>query len=523
MAYTKAPTGDTHNVTRIPPTESVIIQSSTTTVPSTNTYTNCYPLEEGQWQNEPILGIHKRDGWSTWGIAGATAVGTGSAGASWAQSALSTNNLYFFTFGKGLYSINYGITSTVTLIDNSTTYNYMGTLTNAINNSNVRKIACLEGLNGINTSLTLCNDDGSGVTVTNIGTLYVDGARGLVFIDGYLFAVNSDGNKIYNSAAGGVLTTWNSTDFLDAEQYADPIVYIEKHKNYLVAFGTQSIEFFYNNAVEVGSPLARQESYASRVGLYLGSAFSVTQNAQKYVAQVKDDIYFIGRSETDNLSLYRIKDFRVEEINTENQYVKNLLNTSSLGISNVFPFWLNNNLAIVVEFLNSGGSWAYMVETNTWVKLTGSDIPSASTNLIGKPFVSTYAATGNAVKPYYLAGAASAIPRLYSNDTASTSVTATYVSQPLDMGNNRYKHIARVDVIGDFNANSLTLSYGESNNYTASPVSCGSQTSSTIGYKNNISWYNLGAFRQFYLVLSMTGAYPGIFRGFEIEYNVGVA
>jgi len=51
-----------------------------------------------------------------------------------------------------------------------------------------------------------------------------------------LFAVNVNGNKIYNSSPGGVWNTWAATDFLDAEQYADPIKFIAKHKNYVVAF-----------------------------------------------------------------------------------------------------------------------------------------------------------------------------------------------------------------------------------------------------------------------------------------------
>jgi len=105
----------------------------------------------------------------------------------------------------------------------------------------------------------------------------------------------------------------------------------------------------------------------------------------------------------------------------------------------------------------------------------------------------------------------------------STSVTSTVYTQVIDFDTNRYKHLARVDAIGDYGANSLTLSINQTPNYASTFTSCGSQNALTIGYGNNISWYNLGAPRRFILKYEMAGASSGIHRGFDVEYNIGIS
>jgi hypothetical protein len=518
MAYTKSPTQDTHGVKPIFPDANPILVSQTAFLSSipTSRYVNCFPLKEKQWANEPIFSVHKRDSWDVlYNETGDTLAGT----VKGANTVQATNELYdtvFYTFGSGLYSLNYsnGVND---LISSTGTTNSRGTLTNAIDNSNVRKIALLEGGGGVSTYLTLCNEDGSSPGTTDLVTLNLAGEKGLVFIDGYLFATNTTGTKIYNSAPGGVLTTWNSTDFLDAEQYADPVVYLEKHKNYLVAFGSNSIEFFYNAGVEVGSPLTRQESYSRRLGLYIGAGGFFTSNS-RFVARVNDDLYFLSKSDTDNVELYAIKNFQVTPVG-ENQYISGLLNDPAYGINLIYSCVINNNHCIVVSLLNGGGDWAYLINEDVWFRLSGTDYPADDNNMIGVPFMSVNTTPPRA---FYIKGTTGNIPELYTPRN-TVSITATYITTPIDFDTNRYKHLARVDVIGDFNTNSLTLGLGTSLNYSQPTYTFYSQAADVVGYQNNISWYNLGAWRQFYFTFSMVGTESCIFRRFDVEYNMGVA
>jgi hypothetical protein len=350
-------------------------------------------------------------------------------------------------------------------------------------------------------------------------------SSGLVFIDGYLFAVSSTGNRIYNSAAGGVYTTWNSTDYLDAEQYADKVLFITKHKNYLVALGQSSIEFFYNGAIEVGSPLARQESYATRIGIVLPQ---IPNRVLPPVANIEDDVYFIGISETGSRQLYRIRDFKVDRI--RGMYIQQLLNNGFNEYAGITTQVINGNPCIVVEFesasVETKKCYAYLPSEDFWWNITGGDWISYHRRL-GTPIAPinpVYGAnTVDYVTLFQLDTATGNVYASFPDAAYGVSVAATLRTEVIDFGVNRYKHIARVDAIGDYDNSQLSLSYIPSQAYSETSVFCGSQISTTIGVKNNISWYNLGGFRRFSLLFSMNGAKPSIHRGFDIEYTIGVA
>lgn len=527
MAFSKNPTQDSHAVKRIYPTDEPLITSATwvsssDSVPN-NRFYNCFPLKEEQNQDDPVLRVHKRAGWTATAASGTTLPASSNRGYSAPVQALNIllNNV-FYTYNAALMMLDLS-TNTSSSISTTGTTNYLGTLTNAINSTNTRKICLLESGAGATTYLTTCDEDGTNVVTTNLAALVLDGSKGLVFINGYLFAANRLGNKIYNSNAAGVLTTWTSTDFLDAEQYADPIVYIEKHHNYLVAFGSASIEFFYDGGVEVGSPLVRQESYSTRVGM-VSDYFSSTNS--RYCARVNDDLYFVGCEDSSTPALYKISNFKVEKL-PENSFIKNML-SSTRGLYQVSTHFINNNECILLEFLNStsdgGGLWAYMISENTWIQIGGSDTPGSGNSQISKPFTmindtSTYT-VGTTV---YLTGSSGTVPSLWHETPTTVDVTATYRTKMTDFDSNRYKHIARVDAVGDLNNNTITLAYGTHPNYsTSNLVTTNTITPSTIGLQNNISWYNLGAFRQFYFMVTLAGKF-GIFSFLEVEYNMGIS
>jgi len=528
MAFTKAPSTDNHNVQRILPTDEPLLVSTLVNAfgaTNNNRFYNCYPLVEKQNGDNPVLRVHKRGGYDFSTTTNSFFIGSNRGGTFTAQATSQLLNNIFYTYGAGFYMLDLS-TKVNTQISITGVLNYLGTLSNAIDGSNVRKIACLEGGGGAAVYLTLCNEDGTTITTTNLATVNVDGSKGLVFIDGYLFAVNRTGTRIYNSDPNGALTTWNTTNFLDAEQYPDPVLYIEKHKNYLVAFGSASTEFFYNNSIEVGSPLARQESYSTRVGLAGSTLGGFNATWSRYVARVGDDLYFLGTDETTSIGLYRIRDFKVQPVG-DNSFARNLFNAVSRGQYAISTYWLDNNVGILVELLNSandgGGLWMYMIDTDSWVQIGGADTPSSANGLICKPLNMINPSDGNVTSsPFYLTGSDGQTPKLWS-PTDGVTVTATYTTKPIDFGVNRWKSIGRVDAIGDFSTNTLTLAFGKSMNYSTAPTNTYSIVPNTIGYQANVSWYNLGAYRQFYLQLTMAGTAPCIFSAFDVEYNIGVS
>ena len=515
MAFTQNPTQDSHNVTRILPRGSSFLVSTPysgfNTQPLTLRYRNCFPITEEQWGTDAVRRVHTREGWTQSAVLSGSVTTTGSLSKSIVQTYTGGN--VYVAKGQEVYRVNY-IADTVALIDTRNDYG-RGSGTLAISSAGVNRVAWLEK-GGANYLMT-CLEDGTSVTSTSLVAVNVDGSRGLVFIDGYLFAVSALGKRIYNSAAGGNLTTWNTTDFLEAEQYADNTIWIDKHKNYLVAFGEDSIEFFYNNAIEVGSPLARQESYSTRVGLYVGS--STTGGAS--VVNVEDDLYFLGRTGQNAVSLYVIKDFQVKEI--KGQYIQGLLNNPDLTVSGITSILINNNPHIVINFTNDN-PWAYFIKEDMWWQLSGEDYPDFAVTL-GRPFVNVVAIGGSYTPECrVLTNASTGNCRWkYADLDYGTTVTSSMFTEIIDMGTNRYKHLARIDAIGDYGNNTLDLSINPTRNYSQTYTALGSKAVSTIGYQNNISWYNVGAPRAFILGFATTGTYPSIHEGFDIEYTTGVA
>lgn len=123
-----------------------------------------------------------------------------------------------------------------------------------------------------------------------------------VFLDGYLFLAKTNGD-IYNSDLDDV-TSWNATNYITAEQEGDNLVGLKKLNNYLIALGTRSVEFFYNNANISGSPLSRNTSGKSEIGLVGSHAITL----------LDDKVYFIGKSSTGEITLYQINGFEITPI-----------------------------------------------------------------------------------------------------------------------------------------------------------------------------------------------------------------
>lgn len=84
------------------------------------------------------------------------------------------------------------------------------------------------------------------------------------YLDGYIFLMTPEG-KIFNSKLDDMLT-WPADNYISAEMYPDKAVWLERQLNQLVAFGTKSVEYFYDAANATGSPLRKTEHVVMQTG-----------------------------------------------------------------------------------------------------------------------------------------------------------------------------------------------------------------------------------------------------------------
>lgn len=154
---------------------------------------------------------------------------------------------------------------------------------------------------------------------TNFPTTLVHGGA---ILDGYLFLMDEDG-VIYNSALDNV-DSFPATGFITAERDNDKGVYVGRHKEGVVAFGTRTIEFFYDAANNVGSPLNRRPDISHNVGC--GDGLSVWENG--------DIIYFVGSDPSGSLGIYKLENYALEKVSTDTigSYINHNVTAESLRI-----------------------------------------------------------------------------------------------------------------------------------------------------------------------------------------------
>lgn len=127
-----------------------------------------------------------------------------------------------------------------------------------------------------------------------------------VYLDGYLFLAKANTGDIYNSDLNNP-ASWTAGSFISAELYPDDVQALVKVKNYLLAIGTESGEFFYDAGNSPGTPLARVDGAT----LPFGTRFPNT------IASDKDTVMFLGSSTTGGAAFRLVNAFQFHDIEAQ--------------------------------------------------------------------------------------------------------------------------------------------------------------------------------------------------------------
>lgn len=187
-----------------------------------------------------------------------------------------------------------------------------------------------------------------------------------VVMDGYVFLAK--GNTIYNSV-NDTFDSWDPADFIDAEMSADNIVALARNVNYVVAFGKQSLEVFWNAANDTGSPLSRNTSGYKSVGFVSN------------LARIGDELFFVGQEHNKNLSVFKLKEFSLKQVSDEvvDRFLQNntstTLQSSQVKLDNLGKtFSTDGHTFYCMTTQNS--TWVYEVKDELWYEWRdGADAP----------------------------------------------------------------------------------------------------------------------------------------------------
>lgn len=333
-------------------------------------------------------------------------------------------------------------------------------------------------------------------------------------LDGYVFASDSKGN-IWNSNLNDP-TTWGASNFITAESFGDGLVRIARAGTYIVAFGTSSIEWFYDAANPTGSPLSVYTGSVRRVG-YLGG-----------LAANGDDLYFVGKAENGAIALYKITGLKLEKITdfsisrelikyyTSRQLMGNFLTLNGHSLYTVTVWSVEGGQFYTIYYdletgffgqLDFGQDDGFVLRQVATLRLTGFESLEA-VNMFCK-------FSGTNMDRLY------GYSSQFSQDDG-VNYTVRLRTQNYDFDTRRYKFGSRVFIhcdqpLGAPVVSNATLTW-TTNDYR-SPGG-----TRTVNIRDEFpTVHALGAFRRIAFTLTYTDQYPCRFSGLEIDYNIGGA
>jgi len=345
-----------------------------------------------------------------------------------------------------------GAINTTTIVVPSTTGIYIGMVVSGVGVPTLSKV--LEVVNttdividlpltaALSTTAVSFVDFGSGANLVAVmsGLPTAPYVSGCVFLDNYVFLGTSN-NRIYNSALGDP-TNWNPLNFLSFEQTTDILVGIVKHLNYLVAFGSNSTQFFYDAATALGSPLGVAQSYTSEIGCASGDSIVATDNT----------VLWMGLSKTHGRSMYMMDGVSPIKISTNN--IDKFLEADNLSKVTAFCYKFSGHTLYIMTLHNTNQTLVYDIMAKQWYQWTQYAIASSD-----QPNPGTY--VESYFRPSFFADV-TGIPYMLDDDTAKLYYPSTTVYQDdgqpiycrtvtdiMDNGTTKRKFYGRLEIIGD--------------------------------------------------------------------------
>ncbi len=256
-------------------------------------------------------------------------------------------------------------------------------------------------------------------------------------MDGYAFQMDPYGG-IHNSQLN-TISTWPATGVVNANIYPDKGIGVVRWKQYIIGYGRESMEFFYNAGNAQGSPLSRVLPMAQKIGAVSADA----------ITSISDNIFFCGSTSQSGLSIYMF-DGNIQRISTPQLDAVLLLAGADnikltamrdLGLSFILVKAANNQYAYCIE----EKFWFYWTSSLGFVRFAGLSV--GSTQVVYG--VSETTATG---KTYTINNAV----RMFADDG---SPVVAYMQLPeIDPGNGEHVSYEEAEIKGDVESSTSEVS-----------------------------------------------------------------
>ena len=338
----------------------------------------------------------------------------------------------------------------------------------------------------------------------NVGTP-VPLAGAPVQLDGTTYWMTT-GGVIYGSDLNSV-SSYTATNFIAAQSYPDGGVGLARYKDYVVGFGTRSIEFFYNAGNAVGSLLSPVEGGTITVGALKNSNIPT-------IKQIGSTVYWIGVDiNTGKQGVYRLNGAQAEKVS--NEYIDKIVGTSGQigGIAGVMVIFGMQQIVFYNSSATLTYSWCYCIETGHWWKFAG----AAQTKTIAAAL--SPISTRPAAFAYRDGAGAHALADLSSYLDADVAYTMTLQTALINHGTDRRKFVKSIRLLADTQA-SGTATLAASDDDYANFVTLGTFDMTSMDKRIQPGGSYKGG-RSYRITHSANTAFRA--WGLEIEYEVGTS
>lgn len=318
----------------------------------------------------------------------------------------------------------------------------------------------------------------------------------------YLIALDNSGNptqSIYNSGIRNP-HSWNQIDFVDAEMYNDKLQCLTRHHNTIIALGTESMEFFTDEANPTGSPLSRNTSLSSRVGT----------PAPQTVATVDRNVAFVGTNSVGGWGVWMIDGYQPKKVSTE--YQDRIITAEGSSISNARGYFVRSKGHLFYVLGLTSRTLVYDPEENSWTEW------STNNSLTHSVFVGVYSHDLGDGSPLVL-GATNG--ELYTLDPATyqdynaNAIFMDITTSQLDFESMHRKFMHNLCIVGDLVSGGSIFVRWSDDDYTTW------NTAKTLSLTSRQFYPKCGVFRRRAFNIYFTGNTDYRCESLEMDISLG--
>lgn len=258
-------------------------------------------------------------------------------------------------------------------------------------------------------------------------------------MDGFACIMDTAGNLWASEL--NTTSTWVATSFGATNAYPDKGIGCIRHKNFIMAFGSESVEFFYNAGL-TPFPFAKSVAMTVKVGAVSAEA----------ITQISDTVFWCGSTPQGGVSIFQY-DGSIGRVSTPEIDAALIL----AGVSNISltPLRFYGRSFIVV--IAGTTTYVYCIEEKEWFQFHSQTIlwHKCTGVSMGGTMVNYAISTTSTSGKVYLQNHAALV---FTDDTFAYTARAQLANN--DHGTARLKFYSDIELIADIEASSSPITLG---------------------------------------------------------------